>query len=72
MKNTEIITELSELLELEENFHVNETPIEIDSLSALGLVSFLDSNFNISVTKEEIEEFKVVNDILKFIDERKS
>ena len=72
MKNTEIIAELSELLELEENFHVNETPIEIDSLSALGLVSFLDSNFNISITKEEIEEFKVVNDILKFIDERKS
>ena len=72
MKNTEIITELSELLELEANFQVNETPIEIDSLSALGLVSLLASNFNISVTKEEIEEFKVVNDILKFIDERKS
>ena len=72
MKSTEIIMEISELLELEENFHVNETPIEIDSLSALGLVSFLDSNFNISITKEEIEEFKVVNDILKFIEERKS
>ena len=72
MKSNEIIMEISELLELEENFHINETPIEIDSLSALGLVSFLDSNFNISITKEEIEEFKVVNDILKFIEERKS
>ena len=72
MKNTEIIMEISELLELEENFHVNETPIEFDSLSSLGLVSFLDSNFNISITKEEIEEFKVVNDVIKFINERKS
>ena len=72
MKNTKIITEISEILELEENFHVNETPIEFDSLSSLGLVSFLDSNFNISITKEEIKEFKVVNDILKFIEERKS
>ena len=71
MKNNEIIEEIAELLELEENFNINETPIEIDSLSSLGLVSFLDSNFNISVTKEEIEEFKVINDILKFIDERK-
>jgi len=71
MKNTEIIKEISELLELEGNFDINETPIEIDSLSSLGLVSFLDTNFNISVTKEEIEEFKVVNDIIKFIDARK-
>ena len=72
MNNNEIVNEIAEILELEDNFDINETPIEIDSLSSLGLVSFLDSNFNISVTKEEIEEFKVVNDIVKYIDERKS
>ncbi len=72
MKNNEIIVEISELLELDENFHANETPIEFDSLSSLGLVSFLDTNFNINITKEEIEEFNFVNDVVEFINERKS
>ena len=72
MKNNEIIMEISELLELEGNVDVKKTTIEFDSLSSLGLVSFLDSNFNINISKEEIGEFKVINDVLKFITERKS
>ena len=72
MKNNEIIMEISELLELEGNVDVKKTTIEFDSLSSLGLVSFLDSNFNINISKEEISEFKVINDVLKFITERKS
>ena len=72
MNNNEIIEEIAEILELEENFHINETSIEFDSLSSLVLVSFLDSNFNINVTKEEIEELKVINVVINFINKRKS
>ena len=72
MENNEIIEEIAELLEMEGDFNINETPIQFDSLSSLGLVSFLDSNFDINITKEEIEEFKVINDVINFINQRKS
>jgi len=72
MNNDKIIAEISDILMLEEGFNINKTPIEFDSLSSLMLVEFLDSNFEISISKDEIKNFNVLKDIIDFIHKRKS
>ena len=72
MNNDKIIAEVSEILMLEEDFNINETQIEFDSLSSLMLVEFLDSNFEISISKDEIKNFNVLKDIIDFIHKSKS
>jgi acyl carrier protein len=72
MNTNKIIVEISEILMLDEDFNIYETKIEFDSLSSLMLVEFLDSNFEISITKDEIKNFKVLNDIIVYIQKNKS
>ena len=72
MKKQEIISELVEILMLDDGYIIHETPIEFDSLSSLMLVEFLDDNFNISITKEEINSFETIKSVLEFIDEKKN
>jgi len=72
MKKQEIISELVEILMLDDGYIIDETPIEFDSLSSLMLVEFLDDNFNISITKEEINSFETIKSVLEFIDEKKN
>ncbi|MDA9833952.1 hypothetical protein N9C46_05330 [Flavobacteriaceae bacterium] len=72
MKKQEIISELVEILMLDDGYIIDETPIEFDSLSSLMLVEFLDDNFNISITKEEITSFETIKSVLEFIDEKKN
>ena len=72
MKKQEIISELVEILMLDDGYIVDETPIEFDSMSSLMLVEFLDDNFNISITKEEITSFETIKSVLEFIDEKKN
>lgn len=72
MNNDNIIKEVSEILMLEEGFNINKTQIEFDSLSSLMLVEFLDSNFEISISKDEIKNFNVLKDIIDFIHKSKS
>lgn len=72
MDNDKIIKEISEILMLEEGFNINKTQIEFDSLSSLMLVEFLDSNFEISISKDEIKNFNVIEDIIDFIHKNKS
>jgi len=72
MKKQEIISELVEILMLDDGYIVDETPIEFDSLSSLMLVEFLDNKFNISITKEEITSFETIKSVLEFIDEKKN
>ena len=67
-----IIVEISEILMLDEDFNIYETNIEFDSLSSLMLGEYLDSNFEISITKDEIKNFKVLNDIIVYIQKNKS
>ena len=67
-----IIVEISEILMLDEDFNIYETKIEFDSLSSLMLGEYLDSNFEISITKDEIKNFKVLNDIIVYIQKNKS
>jgi acyl carrier protein len=72
MEKQEIISELVEVLMLDDGYNIDETPIEFDSLSSLMLVEFLDSNFNITITKEEIKSFETIKSVLEFIDEKRS
>lgn len=67
MDKKTIINELVEILMLD-NYNVDQTKIEFDSMSSLMLVEFLDSNFNITISKEEIKSFETINSVLKFID----
>ena len=71
MNKKTIINELVEILMLDD-YNVDQTKIEFDSMSSLMLVEFLDSNFNITITKEEIKSFETIKSILEFIDEKKN
>ena len=72
MKKQEIISELVEILMLDDGYIIDETPIEFDSLSSLMLVEFLDDNFNISITKEEIKSFETIQSVIEFINDKKN
>jgi acyl carrier protein len=72
MKKQEIISELVEILMLDDGSIIDETPIEFDSMSSLMLVEFLDENFNISITKEEIKSFETIQSVIEFIDDKKN
>ena len=72
MKKQEIISELVEILMLDDGYIIDQTPIEFDSLSSLMLVEFLDDNFNISITKEEIKSFETIQSVIEFIDDKKN
>ena len=72
MKKQEIISELVEILMLDDVCIIDETPIEFDSLSSLMLVEFLDDNFNISITKEEIKSFETIQSVIEFINDKKN
>jgi acyl carrier protein len=71
MNKKTIINELVEILMLDD-YNVDQTKIEFDSMSSLMLVEFLDSNFNITITKEEIKSFETIKSVLEFIDEKKN
>ena len=71
MEKQEIISELVEILMLDDGYNIDETQIEFDSLSSLMLVEFLDSNFKITLNKEEIKSFETIKSVLEFIDDKK-
>ncbi len=71
MDRKEIIFEISEILMLEGEFDLDKTQIEFDSLTSLMLIEFLDSNFSIGISREEIKKLHFLRDILKFIEERR-
>lgn len=67
MDKKDIIDELVDILLLED-YDISETPIGFDSMSSLLLVEFLDTNFKINITKEDIESFETIKSVLEFID----
>ena len=71
MDRKKIISEISEILMLEEGFDIDNTQIGFDSLTSLMLIEFLDSNFSIGISREEIKKLHFIRDILKFIEERR-
>ena len=72
MENDKIIAELSTILMLEKENTDTDTAITFDSLSSLMLVEFLDSNFKIKISREQIKSFEKISDVIAFINERKN
>lgn len=68
MNKQDFFEELKELLEIEDN--LTETyELEIDSLDLLSLIAFLDENFEIQKTAEELKNISSVREIIDLIGE---
>ena len=64
MKKEEFIRGLSELFEYEINLL---SDLELDSIDILGLVVFLDENFSIQKTTEDLSKVSSVKDIVEIV-----
>lgn len=64
MKKEEFIRGLSELFEYEINL---SSDLELDSIDILGLVVFLDENFSIQKTTEDLSKVSSVKDIVEIV-----
>ncbi|WP_196891999.1 acyl carrier protein [Aureivirga marina] len=65
----EFLEKISEILEVESvNLSDNlEDFDEWDSLTSLSLIAMIDSDYNISVTNDDIREFKTIEDVCNFV-----
>ena len=72
MTKQEIINQIEESLELDENTLKEETVlddiVEYDSMGKLSLIVLSDEEFEKKLTGEQMEEFKTVGDIIKFLE----
>ena len=66
-----IVKDLEEIFEVEEldlNLEFKDLE-EWDSLSVLSTLALLDSDYGISLTKEEIEAFSSINVFIEYVNE---
>lgn len=72
MTNEEKISMIEEALEIDANTLTEETILteikEYDSMAKLTLIVLFDDEFNKKLTGEKIKEFKIVKDIIDFMD----
>lgn len=65
MNKKKFLLEIQDIMLLEE---INETTgIEVDSMASLLLIAFLDEEFSISISQEQIKSIKSVSDIIELI-----
>lgn len=64
MKKEEFVRNLSELFEYEVNI---SSDLELDSIDIMGLVVFLDENFSIQKTSEDLLKISSVKDIVEIV-----
>lgn len=64
MKKEEFIRGLSELFEYKVNL---SSDLDLDSIDIMGLVVFLDENFSIQKTTEQLSEISSVKDIVEIV-----
>lgn len=65
----EILEKLAEILEEDSISQTQELESfdEWDSLTTLSLIAMADSDYNISLTNEIVEQFVTVKDVLEYI-----
>lgn len=66
MTKEETLKELKEILMLDADFALNDS-IEIDSMSTLMIIEFLDERFNKKANKEDVVNFNSLEEILIFL-----
>ena len=64
MKKEEFVRNLSELFEYEVYISCD---LELDSIDIMGLVVFLDENFSIQKTSEDLLKISSVKDIVEIV-----
>jgi acyl carrier protein len=65
----EILEKLAEILEEDK---INDSDFlesfdEWDSLTTLSLMAMADADYNVALTNDIVDEFKIVNDVVDFI-----
>ena len=68
MNKQDFFRELQELFEMEDDL-TDSSELEIDSLELLSLIVFLDENFSIQKTAEELKDISSVHDIINLVGE---
>ena len=68
MNRQDFFRELQELFEMEDDL-TDSSELEIDSLELLSLIVFLDENFSIQKTAEELKDISSVHDIINLVGE---
>ena len=70
MNVNKFISELKEILEVDEEITIDtslENMDEYDSLAIMSLVAFIDENFDMTVSGESLGEIKTVSDLIALI-----
>lgn len=67
MSKQELLEELQELLEFDGTLSETSMLEEVDSMNLLSLMAFLDENFNIQKTAEELKKIKSVKGVIELI-----
>lgn len=67
MKKSVFFTELKDALMLEDDSINESTQVRLTSLSTLGLIVFIDENFNKQVKAADLKEVKIINDLINLI-----
>lgn len=71
MSQSEVLNQIEEVLDLNEgvlNMEMNlDTIEEYDSMAKLSLIVMSDDDFDKKLTAEQLNDFKTVGDIVKFL-----
>jgi acyl carrier protein len=71
MDKNELISKLEEILDLDKNTLNFDSDLSLiqswDSMSKLSLIVFLDDNFSLKISSKDINNFRLVKDILDFV-----
>lgn len=71
MKKEEFLEMLNEALEISDNGITENSPINLTSIMNLSLIVFLDENFNIRVTGNDLKGIDSVDKIIDLIGSEK-
>jgi acyl carrier protein len=69
MNKQDFLIELQDLFEIDEQLNDN-SEFELDSMDILSLVVFLDENFSIQKTTQELSDISSIKNILDILGEK--
>ena len=66
----ELLEKIAEILEVEKIGEKDtlESFDEWDSLTSLSLIALVDSDFNVTLTNDDIKMFEIVKDVIDFVE----
>lgn len=67
MKTRDLINDIKEMLEIEDQVVVLDTPLHFSSLETLSLIVFIDENFDKQFKASQLREVNTIGDLVKLI-----